>query len=290
MTGTVVIAFPRSLRKAQKVADLLGASVCPYDPEAFARLFSSADRIVAIMATGIVVRSIAPLLRTKWADPAVVVVSPDLAYAIPLIGGHHGANELAKKLAPLGITPVLTTATEVMKREPVERTAARYDYDVLNRESTLPVNSAILDGSVPVCPVAAPAIVLAGPGVAVLLRKGTYVVGIGCRRGVPATEILESIRKGIAACGISQADILAFATTVKKVQERGLLEAVRSLPSHLIFLDDDTINAQAGVSPSQARKIGLAGVAEPCALALAKNRDLVMRKTVYGRVTIAIAR
>jgi cobalt-precorrin 5A hydrolase len=57
----------------------------------------------------------------------------------------------------------------------------------------------------------------------------------------------------------------------------------------LIFLDDKTINAQAGVSPSRATKIGLSGVAEPCALAVAKKKELVMRKKVYGRVTIAIA-
>ena len=55
------------------------------------------------MSMGIVVRKIAPLLDDKWTDPAVVVVSPDFRYAIPLLGGHHGANELAKELAGLGL-------------------------------------------------------------------------------------------------------------------------------------------------------------------------------------------
>ncbi len=88
------------------------------------------------MSMGIVVRSIAPLLEDKWNDPAVVVVSPDLAYAIPLIGGHHGANELAKELSALGIRPVITTATESAGRDSVEGVGERCGCDIVNREST----------------------------------------------------------------------------------------------------------------------------------------------------------
>ena len=290
MTRTVVIAFPRSISKAEKIAQHLGAEILPYEQGIFNRVSKTADRIVALMATGIVVRSIAPLLRDKWTDPAIVVVSPDLLYAIPLIGGHHGANELAKELAPLGIQPVITTATEAEGKESVEATAARYGYDILNRESTRRVNAAILDSSVPVYPVFGPGIILAGPEISVLLRKGEYVVGVGCRKGVTAPVVVDAIKKALDAKGIMTDNVFAYATTEKKIHESGLLEAVRLLSSHLIFLDDETINAQAVPSPSRAGRIGLAGVAEPCALALAKNRELVMKKTVYGSVTIAIAR
>jgi len=65
---------------------------------------------------------------------------------------------------------------------------------------------------------------------------------------------------------------------------------VGTLSGNLIFLDDDTINAQTGLGPSRASRIGLHGVAEPCALAIAKRKELVMGKKVYGRVTVAIAR
>lgn len=290
MTGTVVIAFPRSGKKAEKIARHLGATFVLYKEGIFAEAFSSADRIVALMATGIVVRSIAPLLSDKWNDPAVVVVSPDLSCAIPLVGGHHGANELAKELAPLGIRPVLTTATEVSGKESVEGTAVRYGHDILNRESTRQVNAAILDGDVPIYPVTGPVIVLAGPAVSVLMRGGEYIVGIGCRKGVREKDVLEAISTALASCKIAADNVFACATTEKKIHEQGLLDAVRSLSSHLIFLDDKTINAQEVPSPSRAGKIGLSGVAEPCALALAKNQELVMKKTVYGSVTIAIAR
>lgn len=290
MTRTVVIAFPRSFSQAQRIADHLCATILRYEPGIFARAFGMADRIVALMATGIVVRSIAPLLQDKWVDPAIVVVSPDLSYAIPLIGGHHGANELAKELAPLGIRPVITTATEAFGQAAVEVIAARTGCEVLNRGSTRQVNAAILDGGVPAHTITGPAVLIAGPAVSVLTRKGEYVIGIGCRRGVRSDEVLAAVDNALAAVGISGDDVFVYATTAKKIREAGLLDAAGLLSACLIFLDDDTINAQAAPSPSGAMRIGLAGVAEPCALAVARRKEIVMKKTVYGRVTVAIAR
>jgi cobalt-precorrin 5A hydrolase len=74
------------------------------------------------------------------------------------------------------------------------------------------------------------------------------------------------------------------------MHEPGLAAAVGILSGNLIFLDDDTINAQTGTGPSRASKIGLRGVAVPCALATSKHKELIMDKKVYGSVTVAIAR
>ena len=112
MTDTVVIALPRFRKEAERIGVFLGAEVRDYTLEIFPELFPEARRIVAVMSMGIVVRRIAPLLTDKWNDPAIVVVSPDMRYAVPLLGGHHGANSLAKELAGLGLCPVITTATE----------------------------------------------------------------------------------------------------------------------------------------------------------------------------------
>jgi cobalt-precorrin 5A hydrolase len=289
MTDTVVIALFRFLDKAKTVAQYLGADVREYGPDTFSEIFPHTKRIVAIMSMGIVVRSIAPLLEDKWNDPAVVVVSPDLAYAIPLIGGHHGANELAKELSALGILPVITTATESAGRDSVEGVGERCGCDIVNRESTRQVNAAILDIDVPVFSVTGPGIVIAGPDVSILLKKGEYTVGIGCRKGVKKEEMLEAIRIALAETGIAKDDVLVYATTQKKFNETGLTEAISSLSGNLIFLDDETINAQTGLTSSRATKIGLLGVAEPCALAVAKKKHLIMAKKVYGRVTVAIA-
>jgi cobalt-precorrin 5A hydrolase len=290
MTDTIIIALPRFLKQAHSIADFLGAEVREYTPEIFSEIFRDKQRIVAIMSMGIVVRMIAPLLSDKWNDPAVVVVSPDIAYAIPLIGGHHGANELAKELSALGIQPVITTATEATGRDSVEMIAKRCGCDIINRHSTRKVNAAILDSVVPVYSVNGPGIVIAGPDVSILVKAGEFTVGIGCRKGVQSSEVLDAVRNALSESGITEKDVLVYATTQKKRGETGLLEAISALSGNLIFLDDETINAQSGITPSRAPKIGLLGVAEPCALATARKKEIVMGKRVYGRVTVAIAR
>ena len=290
MNDTVVITFPYSRADAEKIAAFLGADTAEYHDGVFAEVFGQRKRIVALMSMGIVVRKVGSLIEDKWKDPAVVVVSPDMRYAVPVLGGHHGANELAKELAGMGLVPVITTATESRGRDSVETLADRTGTDVVNRDSTRQVNAALLDGDIPVHAVKGPAIVLAGPDVSVLLRKGTYSVGLGCRKGIDAPEVVDAVNAALAENTISREDVFVYASTQKKAGEDGLIDAVGKLSGNLIFLDDDTINAQAGTGPSRAVKIGLLGVAEPCALATSKRKELVMKKKVYGRVTVAIAR
>ena len=290
MTRTAVIALERFLPDARRIAGVLDAEVVPYGPEAFRAAFAGYSRIVALMSAGIAVRGIAPLLTDKWQDPAVVVVGPDLRYAIPVVGGHHGANDLARALAVLGIEPVITTATETRGRESVEGIAARTGCDIVNRDSTRAVNAAVLDADVPLYAVTGPGIVVAGPGVSLLVRNGEYVVGIGCRKGVGAAEVIEAIGRALREAGVAPEKVLVYATTAKKRGEAGLIEAVVDLGGNLVFLDDETINAQEAPTPSRASLIGLVGVAEPSALAASKRKVLVLARQTYGSVTVAIAR
>ncbi|MEM0351099.1 MAG: cobalamin biosynthesis protein [Archaeoglobaceae archaeon] len=70
------------------------------------------DCIVAYMASGIVVRGISKFLKSKWLDPAIIVLDKPLRHAVVILGGHHGGNEVAEFLAELGIEPVITTSME----------------------------------------------------------------------------------------------------------------------------------------------------------------------------------
>ena len=290
MTGTVVVALDRFLPSARRIAETLGADLVAYTSGVFADLFGRYDRIVALMSAGIAVRGVAPLLVEKWRDPAVVVVSPDLRYAVPIVGGHHGGNDLARELAGMGITPVITTATETQGRDSVEGIAARLGCDIVNRDSTRAVNAAMLDSDLPLYAIRGPAIAVAGPGVSILVRKGDYVVGIGCRKGAPAAAVAGALRQALEQAGIAPEDVFIYATTAKKRGEAGLRDAVAELGGNLVYLDDDTLNAERAPSPSRAQLIGLAGVAEPAALAISKRKELVLAKQTYGCVTVAIAR
>ncbi|MFA5332216.1 MAG: cobalt-precorrin 5A hydrolase [Methanoregula sp.] len=290
MKDTVVIALARFLPDAQRIAKFLDAEVCEYRAGIFAEVFPATRRIVALMSMGIVVRGIALLIKDKWIDPAVVVVTPDFSYAVPLLGGHHGANELAKELSGLGLIPVISTATESTGRDSVEAIADRSGCAIVNRDSTRKVNAGILDGNARLYSVPGPGIVIAGSDVSILVRQGEFTVGIGCRKGVAIRDVTGAINTALREAGIALHQVMLFATTDKKCNETGLINAIASFPANLIFLDDDTINAQAIVTPSKAGKIGLVGVAEPCALAVSRYRELIMKKKVFGKVTIAIAR
>jgi len=109
-----VVCFKKDVEKLKRVIDYLSSiyevDVVIYDGK-WEKLLSY-DCIVAYIASGIVIRGLCPLLRNKWVDPAVVVLDKPLKHAIVLLGGHHGGNEVAKKLESIGIEAVITTAME----------------------------------------------------------------------------------------------------------------------------------------------------------------------------------
>jgi len=285
-----VVTLPRFRESGMRIANYLNAELVDYSNGIFAELYGKYEVIIAVMSAGIAVRGCAPLLTDKWHDPAVIIVTPDLRYAIPVLGGHHGGNEVAKELAGLGIEPVISTATEVMGRPSVEETAKAGGLTIVNRNSTREVNAAILDNDVPVIRVLPPKIIVANSGVSVLVNESPFVIGIGCRLGTTAGEILSAVSSACCETGIPENSVTLYATTMKKFHEAGLHEAIASLSGNLIFLDDETINEQVPESSSRAEMLGLCGVAEPCALALSKTGTLILKKTVYGRVTIAIGK
>jgi cobalt-precorrin 5A hydrolase len=142
-----------------------------YEKGIFEKAFRDYGAIVAVFATGIVVRDIAHLLDNKWSDPAVIVVDSNLNFAIPLLGGHHGANEVARNISELGAIPVLTTATEVHGKPSVEGIANSLGCDIFNKESTVAVNCALLDQDVEVLEIKGPRIIVVDENVSVLVRK-----------------------------------------------------------------------------------------------------------------------
>lgn len=101
----------------------------------------------------------------------MIVVDSNLNFAIPLLGGHHGANEVARKISELGAVPVLTTATEVHGKPSVEGIADRLGCNIFNKESTVSVNCALLDQDVEVLEVKGPRIIVVDEDVSVLIRN-----------------------------------------------------------------------------------------------------------------------
>lgn len=91
----------------KSIAKFLKADLFVYGEE-----LGEYDVLVYRASTGIVVRKLCGSLKNKFEDPAVVVLDPTLSYAIPLVGGHEGANEVAKMLEGIGLKAIITTSAE----------------------------------------------------------------------------------------------------------------------------------------------------------------------------------
>ena len=112
------------------------------------KIFHDYTGFVFVMATGIVVRLIADLIKDKRFDPAVVVMDIRGKFAISLVSGHlGGANELAREVAEIvGAIPVVTTGTDVNETIAPDMLAKEMGGEVDDFEAMKKVSAALVDG------------------------------------------------------------------------------------------------------------------------------------------------
>ena len=110
--------------------------------------YGTVDALVGVMATGITIRAVAPLLESKLTDPAVIGVDAPGRFVISLLAGHYGgANELTRIIAEgIGATAVITTATDATGKKSVEELAKNLHLIIQNPESLAAVNSVLVNG------------------------------------------------------------------------------------------------------------------------------------------------
>ncbi|MFB6936624.1 precorrin-3B C(17)-methyltransferase [Streptomyces chartreusis] len=251
--------------------------------DAVRRAFAECEQLVCFLATGAVVRLIAPLLGDKTADPGVVCVDEGGRFAVSLVGGHGGgANELAREVGELlGAEPVVTTATDAVGVPGLDTLGLPVEGDVAG------VSRALLDGE----PVALRAEVawplpplragaegsytirvtdrLVEPGEReVVLRPPSLVVGVGASRGAPADEVLGLVESALRDAGLSPASLAELATVDAKADEPGILEAAERLGVPLVTRSADELAVVEVPNPSDAplAAVGTPSVAEAAAL------------------------
>lgn len=280
--------------EAKRVQSVVGGEIMRFRHGIFTKVMEMYEVIIAMMSIGIVVRGIAPLITDKWFDPAVVVIDEALHYAIPLLGGHHGANEMALRLFNGGIVhqSIITTATDATGAMNVESIARELDYSVTNRKSTNLINVKFLNEPVEVVRLVGPKIVIVDDNVAVLSKTTgrELILGIGSRKGVQKDVVRDAIFCALHKIHASLDDVKTLATADIKSNEKGIFSAAEELEKPVALVPSSLINKMQVVTKSRAEKVGLIGVAEPAALALSNLQELVLRKTTYGKVTVAIAR
>ena len=287
------------------------------------------DAIIFLIATGAVVRKIAPFLKDKATDPAVVIMTLDLKRVIPLLSGHlGGANELASQLSERidGCVNFVTTASDQINVLAFDMFAKKFGYAISHLKSLAEVSNAIINKK-KVQVVTYPSMIesvksfegykdenfdfympddlsridQAIPTVyitpqilavkALQIHPQEIALGLGMNRGTSKEEITFAVQRFCFEHSIDLSQVKALASFKAKADEEGLLEYAKDQALEVKFFDEDEINAlQEEFSPSQATKFfNIKGVAEPASLLASKHKTLFLSKRIYGGVTIAAA-
>ncbi|MFE1298188.1 precorrin-3B C(17)-methyltransferase [Streptomyces sp. NPDC058731] len=262
--------------------------------DAVRRAFAECEQLVCFLATGAVVRLVAPLLGDKASDPGVVCVDEGGRFAVPVLGGHGGgANDLAAEVGEvLGAVPVVTTATDAVGLAgldtlglPVEGAVAAVSRALLDGEPV--ALEAEVAWPLPPLPVAeqggAYTIRVTDRAVAagereVLLRPPTLVVGVGASKGAPVDEVLTLVEGALAEAGLSVRSLAELATVDAKAGEPGIVGAAERLGVPLVTYPAEELAAVEVPNPSDAplAAVGTPSVAE--AAALARGGELLVPK------------
>ena len=275
--------------------------------------FSQSDGLVYVGAAGIAVRAIAPHLKSKTTDPAVVVVDECARYAIPILSGHlGGANDLARAIGRVcGALPVLTTATDVNGVFAVDEWAKRQNCLVLNPEQIKTVSAKLLAGGTVTVQSSWP---IAGQpprnvcqtedrGADVLLdiHPGTgeklhlvpriAVLGVGCKKNVSFQMLETALAAFLNRTGVCEQAISAVASIDLKKNEPGLLDLCAAHGWPLKTYPAEQLREVEGQFTPSAFVKGVTGVDNVCerSAVLASGGTLCQGKTAGDGITMALA-
>ncbi|MEN3186887.1 MAG: cobalt-precorrin 5A hydrolase [Atribacterota bacterium] len=260
--------------------------------------FQNYEGLIFISAVGIAVRSIAPHLRDKWSDPAIVVVDERGTFVISLLSGHWGGgNRLAQEVAGiLGATPVITTASDLFGVETPESIAQEYHFALEARENLPRIISLLLEGA-PVWYVTDDAVVwnllservnlcwqmpkdaqgvifvtdrmVEPPPIPFLiLRPRNLVLGVGLRKGISGEALQVLVKDFFRTQGMALLGVREVASVEQKRGEPALKELVQSLSITTHFFTVEELQKVAHLFPSSPlvqRALGVGSVARPSA-------------------------
>ena len=279
-----------------------------------ADLFRSGRAIVGICASGILIRAVAPHLADKRNEPPLIAMSADGLTAVPLLGGHRGANRLARALADAtGGAAALTTAGEILHGVALDDPPP--GWRIANPEAAKAVMAGIIAGetigkwggaagwldplglkeaSADDAHIHVTTRAMAPDSATLNFHPPRLVLGVGCERDCAPEELI-----GLAAAALAEAGYAGEAVAlVASIDVKADEPAVHALAAHLgveaRFLPAEVLEAETPrlATPSDVvfREVGCHGVSEGAALAsVGAEGSLVVAKRKSKRATIAIA-
>lgn len=309
----------RGAALAERLRAVLGGEAsCTRRIEGFSLLqwtaeaFCDYDALVFVGAVGIAVRAVAPYLKNKAEDPAVVAVDECGRFAVPVVSGHlGGANDLAREISKIcGAVAVITTATDVNGRFAVDEWAKHQNCAVTDPHGIKAVSAKILAGQTvrvrSEWPIEGPCLegvaLTDGPDWDVwvdvrrhsgglCLAPKALVLGVGCRKGT-SREVLEiAFREMCAEQDLWPEAVCAAATIDLKAEEAGLLDFCAGHGWPLTCYSAEELRQTEGTFTASAfveRTTGVDNVCERSAV-LAAGGALLTGKHAGNGVTMALA-
>lgn len=282
--------------------------------------------ICCIMATGIVVRAIAPHLEHKSSDPGILVMDTKGDYVISLLSGHlGGANDAARLVSKrLGAQAVITTGTDVKGTMAVDVLAQKINCTIDDFTDAKDVTALILNND----PIALynlencdlDAVILpknietvtdlteinkyAGiimttldtqkedlpiPSVKLVPRK--LVLGVGCRRDTPGERIIQAIQETLTALNLNEKGIKSLATIGLKADEPGIIEAAAFFKAKKIIIPNEMVQmvqSRFEASDFVFKTTGLYAVSEPCGFVASGFGKCLLQKQKLGGITLSV--
>ncbi len=285
------------------------------------------DVLLCVMASGIVVRGIAPHLGHKSSDPAVLVMDSMGRFIIPLLSGHlGGANEAAVMLAGrMEATPVITTATDVKGSMAVDVLAQKTGCALLDFDGAKDVTALILDDKPVVIlnvadinfdGIVLPSNIIIGSDVSkaagaivisdqtsfdnlgiskniptVTLIPKTLSLGIGCKKNTPGEKIIAKVKALCADFGVYPEAISFMGTIGLKAKEKGIIDACDAFGAKLKVVDDmmiKMVQSRFDGSDFVEKTTGLRAVSEPAGYVVSGFGECVVPVRREDGVTLSL--
>ena len=277
-------------------------------------IFQGYEALIFVCACGIAVRSVAPHLKSKTSDPAVIVIDDCGKFVVPILSGHiGGANALAGKIAELiGAQSVITTATDTGGHFSPDSFAAANDLMITDMDTAKAVAAAVLDGEkVGIVSefeyINMPDDLTSGEGCNIGLYIGAeerepfpvtlrlvprnIVLGIGCKRGTACQTIENAVSYALGNEGVEFERVCAVATIDLKSNEEGLLGFCEKHRLKLYsYTSDELLSTEGDFTASDFVKnvTGVDNVCERSAVKCSGGRLVITKKAADG-VTVAAA-
>lgn len=280
--------------------------------------FNKTDALLFVGSCGIAVRAIAPHVKDKASDPAVLVIDECSTFVVSLLSGHiGGANALAKELAEaFKARPVITTATDVAGIFAIDTWAVRQGLHIANPDRIKSISARLLEaksvklksdfpieGKLPI------GIVLVENNADVADIRITYkaevkpetlslippiiTLGIGCKKRISAQAIEGAFFEVLGRANCHPKAVRQICSIDLKAEEAGILELAQKYSLPFRTYSAEELNQVPGNFTGSAFVASVTGVDNVCersaVLGSGGGGQLIVSKQAKEGITMALA-